>query len=310
MIALGLALLGAAGSVQAASDCPEGTRLVEERRVETETAIYIQPICEPVESPDTDEDEVHPPLYAKGFTTEDDFIDAAIQFARAGAWSQAEIDRLSKALDGTRGFETVDNKARNRSVWAAIEKRAADPLLAQAAAQGDGAELLLSGWQSGQFADCAIFAIATATGAPYGVIAARANELVKSASWRSAFYRNDPQQAFSERGGGLNDYEIALLGEAFGQISAVEPSEYAATVRSGRAILLPVATAGGSAHEVVLARTFRHDGSDWFEILDSTRSEPEKKLYLSASDLRTIALAKGLTVKGNWPDAVPLLRDP
>jgi len=306
-----LAVLIALGAgAQMESDCPAGTRLVEERRVETETAIYIQPICEPVDDVEERESaESKPPLYAPSFVTESSFIEAAVKFARTEGWSNKEVERLRKALAGARGFEPAADDARTQSVWEAMEQRVSDSSFAGAGAKAEGPKLLLSGWQSNKFADCVVFAIATATQQPYGVVAARSNELIKAAPWRSGFYRNDPQQVFS-RGGGLNDYEVALLAEAFGQVAAVEPSDYAATLRAGRPIVVPIATPAKTGHEVVLARTFRRGDSDWFEVIDSARKNPSERLYISAAELASIALAKGLTVNAEPGSPVPLLRPP
>lgn len=246
------------------------------------------------------------PDYAPGFTKESDFIQAAIRIARRTGMPDADVRRLSKALEDARGFKRPDDVDRIDAVWAAMNERLSDPQFAQAASQGRGPEIFLSGWQSGKFDDCVLFAIATATGQPYSVVAAHTNELVKVADWRNNFHRSDPEQVFSRRAGGLNDYEAALVAEAFGQVQTVDPSDYAATLREERPIVIPVAAPNEGFHELVLARTFRHDGLDWFEAIDSAL-EPGVRRYLSAAELAAIADAKGFTVKPET--AVPLLRN-
>lgn len=308
LISLAVAALAAtsAGATQPGSGCPEGSRLVEERTVETETAIYVQPICEHVDdtsSPSAGANEAG--LYAGGFSTESDFIDAAVRFARANGWSDEEIGRVREALKRLGEFEPTDDAATANAVWDAMELRRSDPDLVRAAAGAEGSKMFTSGWQSGRFSDCVIFAIATSTSQPYSVVAAHSNELIKRAEWRARQYRDDPEKVFSE-GGGLNDYEIALLAETFGQVAAVDPTDYAATVRAGRPVVVPVATRADTGHEIVLARTFRRGDTDWFEIIDPTLDDAQERLYLSSAELASIALAKGLTVSPE--PGVPLLR--
>lgn len=307
-----LMTLNAFANVAQASDgCPDGTVLVEERRIETQTAIYIQPICRrkdiPAKPPNSSHATDYNP-YAPGFETDAEFIPAMLAAARAQGLSEDEIRRAELALDNL-GLKSVQPRNRQRAteIWSNMRRRSLDPAFLQAAARGAGSRLFESGWQSGRYDDCALFALATAADIPYGVVAASTNELLAKASWRVETDRKDTRRVF-QLAGGLNGGEVIVLAELFGRAAIVRPDAFASTVSGGRPILISVATAGRSNHQVVLTRTFKHQGSTWFELIDSGQKNVTQHLFLTATELTSLLRENGVTVAPEKKRAPRLLR--
>jgi hypothetical protein len=127
------------------------------------------------------------------------------------------------------------------------------------------------------------------------VAATRAAELIRQGEWHSAEERAHPQQVIESTG--LTGGEIVLLAEDFGSAEVVQSSDFAKTVKSGRPVLIGVLPANGDlygGHQVVLSKTFQHDGETWFEIMDSNHDHP---LYLSKKELSTILVERGVAYR-------------
>ena len=180
-------------------------------------------------------------------------------------WTPAERKRLDTALnsldaDGDR----EKNRAAIERVWDDMAARGDS--MKDEAARGSGPNLIGAGTQMSR-ADCANFAIAAATGQPYGVVAARAMKLVSEGAWREADEIAHPEKVVED--GGLMGGEVVFLTEAFGQARIVKSSDFARTISAGQPVMVNVFPRGGNAHEVVLSRTFTHGDETWFELMDS-----------------------------------------
>ncbi|MGO9361419.1 MAG: hypothetical protein ACLP1D_27705 [Xanthobacteraceae bacterium] len=220
--------------------------------------------------------------------------------AERSGWSSEKQQRLNEALSNLRGYRfdcTGKSFSFDRDcsiyadhVWSDAKARATDQALAQEAARGDGpgAAWAAAGQQSHE--DCAVFALANATGRPYGWVAAQAAELIRNNESRSAEDRNDPAKTIAT--GGLTGGEVIMLAEAFGTARVVESGNYAEALRQGSYILIGTRLGDGE-HQVVLSKTFQHNGETWFEMMDSNQGAMER-LYLSAAELDGIRLENGV----------------
>jgi hypothetical protein len=157
-----------------------------------------------------------------------------------------------------------------------------------------------------RFEDCAVFALANAVGLPYGVVAARATELISLGDWRSAEDRANPQAALEKRG--LTGGEVILLAESFGQAEVIPRSAFEKTLSEGRPIMLNVVPPDGNwnrGHEVVLTKTFQYQNDTWFEIMDSNQG-PQRRLYLTRKELDIIIQENGVAFRPE-PGTTPRL---
>lgn len=221
-------------------------------------------------------------------------------------WGTEERDRLTRALkalnfDGDRDA-TGDMI---RQSWGDILARGKDERFARAAFSGDGPGLPGAGTQT-QFEDCAVFALANAAQLPYGVVAARATQVIREGEWRPAAERADPQKAIEQWG--LMGGEVVLLAEAFGQVEVVTSTDFAKTLKQGRPVMVNVIPANGdmsAGHQVVLTKTFRHGDETWYEMADSNQG-PMRRLYLSHKELNTILQENGVAFRPE-PGTVPQL---
>src|SRR5262249_38015417 len=155
--------------------------------------------------------------------------------ARRLGWSSDELARLNRALRQLRG----DGDARATSadivrVWQDILSRDPDGEIARLAGEGHGPGLPGAGRQTVN-EDCTIFALANAANLPYGVVAARATELIRQADWRNETERNNPQRTIERIG--LNAGEVIMLAEALGRAEMVSSSRFSETQRSGANIM-------------------------------------------------------------------------
>jgi hypothetical protein len=220
-------------------------------------------------------------------------------------WSAAERARVSSALSALEvDGDPYAATGVLRQTWREILARNNDAALAAEAGRGAGPALPDAGTQSSQ--DCTIFAMANASGEPYGVVAARATRLIENGTWRNAADRAHPQQAIERQG--LTGGEVVMLAEALGQVEVVPSAGFASTLAKGSEIMIGVVPYDGNVsqgHEIVLSRTFQHDGTTWFEAIDSSQG-PGQRLYMSNSELDTIAEAPGIVSRPE-PGTVPKL---
>jgi len=226
--------------------------------------------------------------------------------AQTLGWSAGQQTRLARALDKL-GFDgdleaTSDKISRT---WNDVLARGASGDLEWEASQGEGVGFSGAGTQTVN-QDCAIFALANATGQPYGVVAARATKLIHEGDWRPPAERDDPQKVIEKHG--LNGGEVVMLAEAFGQAEVVPSRDFARVIREGRPVLVNVVPANGhvdSGHEVVLTRTFQHGGETWFAMMDSNQG-PDRRLYLSSRELNTMLQENGVAYRAE-PGSTPTL---
>ncbi len=217
-------------------------------------------------------------------------IQSMVKFGASPA-DRYRLDNALHQLDPDPPFRR-DSAAIARA-WNAMRGRTADDRFREAAASGQGPGLYGSGTQSEQ--DCAVFALATAAGIPYGAAAARATELIGQGPWRPARDRVNPQDALERRGGGLMGGEVIILAEGYGRAVVTPPPQYATTLQQGYPVMLGVAATGGS-HQIVLSKTFQMGAETWFEVIDSNQG-PTERLYASASDLAAIAQENGVSYR-------------
>ena len=232
-------------------------------------------------------------------------IEGMLALARQLDWSTEKQARLKMALYEL-GGDGVDTKAGEiQQAWVDILARRDDPALAEAASGGAGPAWASSGMQT-NYADCAIFALANATGRPYGYVAAAATKLLAEGSWRRDADRADPRQAIERAG--LNGGEVIMLAESFGQAEVVRSGAFAETLRAGRPIMINVIpSAGEGAHEVVLTKTFSHGGETWFEMTESYQ-KPTVRLYLREQELGLILQERGVAYRPESGTTPRLLR--
>jgi hypothetical protein len=221
-------------------------------------------------------------------------------------WSLEKQAHLNAVLHKL-GFDGDPNVTGGqiRSTWREILSRDEDADLVREASQGGGLGFAGAGAQT-THEDCTIFALANATGLPYGVVAARATGLIGQEDWRSASERSDPQSYIENKG--LNGGEVVMMAESFGQAEVVPSAEFSNTLNAGRPIMLNVVPANGdvnSGHEVVLTKTFQHAGDTWFVMMDSNQG-PERRLFLSAKELNTMLQENGVAYRPE-PGTTPAL---
>lgn len=184
------------------------------------------------------------------------------------------------------------------ATWRTAAARNGDAAFAAAAAAGEGPTLFNSGTQS-SFNDCTIFALASAMGRPYGLVAAEATQMLRDANWRGKADRDDPEGVIKREG--LNGDEVTLLAAAFGQAQLVPSGDFAKTLREGRPVAVCVKLAEGESvylHQVVLSRTFAHHGETWFEMIDSHLGNSQRR-YLSEKELFTVLNENGLAYRAD-----------
>lgn len=217
-------------------------------------------------------------------------------------WDRRERGRVIEAMD----LIVLDQpNSSPRSViseaWGRMYGTAGRTDLAAAAAAGDGPNLAASGRQSGE--DCAVHAIATASGRSYDEVAAVASAIIRRGTYRPAFQREDPRGVLHLEG--LNAAELILLAEALGEVEIVPADRFSATLRRGRPVTVGVWVAtydmvggvvsnGVERHQILLSRTFELDRKTWFEVIDSNHDAP---FYLSLEDLNVIQMENGLAYR-------------
>lgn len=231
-----------------------------------------------------------------------------VDLARKFKWTEMEITRLDTALNKIAGDgDSTVTSSQVVSSWAAIHQRGEDPKLKIKANGGKGPGLPGAGKQSTY--DCAVFALANASGRPYSEVAGIAIELIKKGEWRSEEDKKDPHKVF--KNGGLMGSEVLMLAEALGQVEVIKSSAFEKTLSSGRTIMTNVVPDNGnfnSGHEVVLTKTFKQNGETWFEMIDSNREGPWQRLYLNSKELQTILQENGVVYRPEKGTVPKLLR--
>ncbi len=243
---------------------------------------------------------------ARGVDAEEKRVmDGITAYARQIGWDEKEQARLLEALKNLRMAGFYDDDSIRQS-WRNIQGRSSDSTFARDAARGEGPGLIGAGKQSQE--DCAVFALATASGQPYGVVAAHATRIIREGEWRNARDRANPQSVFGKDRGGLMGGEVVLLAEALGQAEVVKPTGFAQALKEGRPVMVNIVPRSGNTdlgHQVVLARTFQRGKETWYEVIDSS-SGPMRRVYLSASELDFLIKENGVAYRPE-PGRTPAL---
>ena len=231
-----------------------------------------------------------------------------VDLARKFKWTEEEITRLDSALNklDSDGDTTV-TKRQIASSWAGILLRGEDPELQIKANYGKGFGLPGAGIQSTN--DCAVFALANASGRPYSEVAALAIELLKGEQWRIEKGDKDPQKIF--KNGGLTGGEVVMLTEALGRVEVIKSLEFEKTISGGSTVMINVVPYNGNfdnGHQVILTKTFKHNGETWFEMIDSNREGPWQRLYLNSKELQIILKENGVVYRPEKGTVPKLLR--
>lgn len=233
-------------------------------------------------------------------------IDGVNALGKRLRWDDVELKRLAVAMDAlkTDGLDIVTG-AQVNAVWSAVRARGDGAELARAAAAGQGPDFLGSAHAGRQrFGDCAIFAISSASGEPYGVVAARAGEFIRNGEWRNAADRRAPEQAMKR---GLIGGEVVMLAEAFGEVQVVESGAFQTTLQAGQSVMVNVYPQGVvfpadggpvEGHQVTLTRTFQRGAETWFAMIDSNQ-EADKRSYVRQAELMTILQENGVAFRPN-----------
>jgi hypothetical protein len=214
-------------------------------------------------------------------------------------WDAEKLARLDKALNelGFDGLEEITEE-NVRDGWRTIEESADNADLMRAAAT-IGPRLSTVGQRTKM--DCAVSAIATASGMPYDDVAARAKELIAQGKWRHEVFREDPQEALNK---GLTGGEVVLLAESLGRTEVVPSSRFEEVLKSGRPVMVNVATVSSKygifpgtvtmlgSHQVILTRTFQNNGKTWYEMADPVY--PETRYFVTPEKLNLILQEKGV----------------
>lgn len=239
-------------------------------------------------------------------------VRSMLKLAQDLQWPQAEQDHLKEAFArlATDGDEHATG-SRISAAWARIGARGAQEF-AQEASHAGGPGLPGSGLQT-EYSDCTIFAVATATGLPYGIVASRATTLIHQGRWRSAADRTRPQSVIEQEG--LNGDEVIMLAESFGQAEVVASDKFAEVLHQGRPVLVDMYANGtdfgtgasNPEHQVVLTKAFPHDGETWYEMIDSNQG-PTHRLYLSHKELQTLLVENGVAFHPDEETVPALLR--
>ena len=235
---------------------------------------------------------------ANPYSSED--LDLVIRSIHSPGWSSKDPAHLIGQLealgsDGTKGT-TV---GQGYEAWSNMRTRENDSELIREAARTGGVGFPGAGQQSTK--DCTLFALANAAGLPYGVVAARAAEMISSAGWRSPAEQAAPEGVFKK---GLSGYEVIILAEAFGQAQVVSRTEFATTLDGGRPILLGVVLTEKAEndkysqgyHEVVLTKSFRYKDETYFEMMDSNQPATARR-YLTEKELGAIMFENGVAFR-------------
>lgn len=246
-----------------------------------------------------------PRTYNPAEFSEDDerLIQSMVAFG-ADAW---ERYRLDQALHTLRPGRPWPDELLVGQTWNRVRRHSTDAEVLRSAAAARGVDLFSSGWQSGTYTDCTIFALASVSGRPYGWVAAEANELIRQATWRPDGERNSPGRVFTETGG-LMGGEVAILTERLGRIEVIRPDGFAATIRAGRPVLVSLAVSNEDEHQVVLSRTFNHRGQTWYEMIDSTADTRGQRRFISDAELRGVMMENGIAYQADENATVRPLR--
>jgi len=211
-------------------------------------------------------------------------------------WTKEEKDRAILALNTLDQDGDASTSKDIVQIWKDVQARRDNDVLKQKASLGKGPGIPGAGQQT-IHEDCAVFALANAVGVPYGVAAARATKLIADGEWRTSEERSNTQKTIEENG--LMGGEVIMVAEALGKVEIVPSDKFAATLEAGKPVmvnLVPYSGSMRSGHEVVLTKTFQHEGARWFEMIDSNESGSMQRLYLNEKELGMMLKENGVSV--------------
>jgi hypothetical protein len=151
--------------------------------------------------------------------------------AGTGDWDRKERARFDEALHHLQ--LDVDRSGNNdaiATVWGGLYADPPADLVADASRGKGAAPRITDRLQSGE--DCAIHAMATASGRSYEDVAAIAATIVQRGSYRASVERNEPMKVI--KGQGLFGGEVIALAEILGAVEIVPPNRFVATLQAGR----------------------------------------------------------------------------
>jgi hypothetical protein len=213
-------------------------------------------------------------------------------------WAPEKRARLQKALTelGIDGLDELTPENVRRG-WAAIASNSDDPELIRAADAGGKPAPVVAQRGAG---DCAIAAVATATGLPYDAVLGQAKDLIRQGEWRDPYTRLEPNAALRK---GLNGGEVVMLAESLGRAEVVPSENFVKVLKSGQPILVNTAKLvterngfpappSLTGHELVLQRTFEHGGKTWIEVANPARSG--QRFFVTPQDLQLVIQETGV----------------
>lgn len=220
-------------------------------------------------------------------------IEQILNYATTKKWSADDLKGLRESFAAFHGFDKsmVDPKI-VKKIWEDIEARTQDSTLRKQAAAVKGFNATGMGTQS--FEDCAVFALANATGVPYGAVASLATKFMSEGAWRLPQERKNPQAVIESKG--LNGGEVLMLTEYLGRSQILQRGQFVSALSAAHPILvnvLPPIGVTSDGHQIVLTKAFKVGEITWFEAMDSNR-RAVTKIYLTASELDTLIQETGI----------------
>ena len=299
-------LLCFVSSAALAQSCPEGSFLVNT----TDSGGTVTQYCECLPGFVPAGDRCMPQSSVPAITDAEkntQYIGRMMTLAQKKGWSAEKQARVEKALNAisTDGDPKATEEQIDKS-WGDIEARTDDAAFAEEASMGEGQGFPGAGTQK-NYNDCAIFALANAAGKPYSFVGTLAANLLRDGDWRDDPYEHkNPQQTIEQKG--LWAGEVILLAEELGQAEVISSGEFPNILKEGRRVLINVVPKNGvlgqDGHEVVLTKSFQHEGENWYEMMDSHQG-PQRRLYLSARELDIVLQEKGVAFRPE-PGGTPL----
>jgi hypothetical protein len=231
--------------------------------------------------------------------------------AKQLGWSEDERDRLNLALNNlVFDISPKLDGAQIRLTWQAVLARSQDAGFMREAFPIGGSGFPPAAGKQTFNQDCAVFALANATGLTYGLVAARATKLIREGEWRSVRERADPQKLIEQKG--LIGGEVIMLAEVFGQAEIVPVLDFVNTLKDGRPVLVNVVAPNTTdirfGHEVVLTKTFQHGGGTWYVMMDSNQGL-QHPLFVSAKELNMMLKENGIAFRPEPGTTPKLLRE-
>lgn len=231
---------------------------------------------------------------------------ALVEYAQANGWSAADLKGIEDGIKNWRTYADYDAKKVN-ATWADIAARTGDAALTKSAARVKGFSSTGAGTQR-SYNDCAIFAIASAAGVPYGAAAAVATKLIAEGKWRHPDERAKPQATIKSRG--LMGGEVLMLAEYYGRASVITQDAFEATLAASRPVTVAVYPRNGTSqdgHQIVLTKAFRDGGTLWFQALDSNNGTLAK-VFVRSDELTALIKETGIAYAPAQGRAIPPLR--